>query len=178
MFGPFVRIVKGSATIDKPLMKWRGRSIADVLEMRADEALAFLRISGELCGRCKHWLMDEIFTLGSTGDDLIGREAQRVKLASELVTRRGHCVYVLDEPTTGLHMSDVLRLVDVLQRLVDQGHSVWAVEHHLDVLWQCDYYGRSGWRCGRRTYCGKGRPESVAKSDTATGEALQERFRR
>ena len=82
--------------------------------------------------------------LGQAATTLSGGEAQRVKLAAELTSKRGHCLYVLDEPTTGRYMQDVRALVDVLHRLVDQGHTVWVVEHHLDVLWQCDYLVEMG----------------------------------
>jgi len=114
--------------------------------------------------------------LGQSATTLSGGEAQRVKLAAELVSRKGHAVYVLDEPTTGLHMEDVQRLVDVLQRLVGQGHTVWVVEHHLDVLWQCDYLiemGPDGGDAGGQMVA-VGTPEVVAATESPTGIALRE----
>jgi excinuclease ABC subunit A len=160
-------------------IQWRGRNIAEVLQMRADEALAFFANQHRI-SRSLQALVDVglgYLQLGQPATTLSGGEAQRVKLAAELMSRKGHCVYILDEPTTGLHMEDVQCLVDVLHRLVEQGHSVWLVEHHLEVLWQCDYLvemGPDGGEQGGQVVA-KGRPELIAQTQTATGEAFRRR---
>ena len=158
-------------------VRWRGKSIADVLKMRADEALAFF-INQRKIVRGLQALVDVglgYLELGQPATTLSGGEAQRIKLAAELSSRRGHCVYLLDEPTTGLHLQDVRRLVGVLHRLVEKGHTVITVEHHLDVLWQCDVLldlGPGGGEDGGRIV-GAGTPESVARKNTPTGMALR-----
>jgi len=115
--------------------------------------------------------------LGQPATTLSGGEAQRVKLAAELTSRRGHCVYILDEPTTGLHLADVARLVEVLHRLVDAGHTVITIEHHLDVLAQSDWIldlGPEGGAEGGRLVA-QGTPEAIELAGTATGVALSTR---
>ena len=119
-------------------------------------------------------------TLGQPGTTLSGGEAQRVKLASELTSRKGHCVYILDEPTTGLHLDDVARLVAVLHQLVDAGHTVLTIEHHLDILFQVDHLidlGPEGGTGGGQLI-GQGAPAKIAKLATPTGVALAEYLRR
>lgn len=159
-------------------VRWRGKSIADVLSMRVDEALAFF----ENHPRIRRLLaaLDDVglgyLSLGQPANTLSGGEAQRVRLAKELVSRKGHAVFVLDEPTTGLHMADVARLVAVLHRLVDDGHTVITIEHHLTMLSQSDHIiemGPGGGVDGGRVVA-SGRPFTVSRKDTPTGSALQE----
>lgn len=157
-------------------VRWKGKSIADVLSMRCDEALELFR-NHKRIARTLQALVDVglgYLALGQPATTLSGGEAQRVKLASELSSRRGHAVYVLDEPTTGLHLTDVRRLVEVLHKLVEQGHTVVTIEHHLDMLRQADWLielGPEGGEGGGRLLA-EGSPGQVAGSDTPTGRAL------
>ncbi len=157
-------------------VRWRGHSIADILGMRID-AVAHEFSNHRSLSKKLNALVDVglgYLTLGQPATTLSGGEAQRVKLASELTSRQGHCVYILDEPTTGLHLSDVRRLVEVLHRLVDAGHSVIVIEHHVDVLLQADWIidmGPHGGEGGGQIVA-QGTPEQVAKKGTATGQAL------
>ena len=145
--------------------------------MRCVEALDFFTNHKHLSKRLQA-LVDVglgYLTLGQPANTLSGGEAQRVKLASELVSRRGHCVYVLDEPTTGLHQQDVATLVKVLQRLVDVGHTVITVEHHLDMLMQSDWVvemGPEGGDAGGLCVAA-GTPEQLMETSTSTGIALR-----
>jgi excinuclease ABC subunit A len=157
-------------------VRWMGHSIADVLAMRIDEVLTLFQNHRGLARQLQA-LVDVglgYISLGQPATTLSGGEAQRVKLATELGSRRGHCVYVLDEPTTGLHLSDVAKLVQVLHRLVDQGHTVVTIEHHLDMLAQADHLIDLGPEAGAGggEVVGVGTPEQVAKADTPTGRAL------
>ena len=121
---------------------YKGRSIADVLEMTVDEALEFFRDLPKLADRLQT-LQDVglgYIRLGQASTTLSGGEAQRVKLATELSKRAtGRTIYILDEPTTGLHTDDVKKLLEVLQRLVDTGNTVLVIEHNLDVIKSADY---------------------------------------
>ena len=163
-------------------VRFKDKSIADVLAMRADEALELFKAQRRL-KRPLQALVDVglgYLTLGQPGTTLSGGEAQRVKLASELTSRKGHCVYILDEPTTGLHLDDVARLVAVLHQLVDAGHTVLTIEHHLDILFQVDHLidlGPEGGTGGGQLI-GQGAPAKIAKLATPTGVALAEYLRR
>ena len=120
-------------------------------------------------------------TLGQSATTLSGGEAQRVKIAAELSTlqRSKHTVYILDEPTTGLHFADVERLLDSLNRLVDAGHTVVLIEHHLDVIKSADYIvdlGPEGGHAGGELVAA-GTPESIARCRAShTGRFLKARF--
>ncbi len=121
---------------------FRGKTIADVLELSCEEALGFFAHQPPIA-RHLQTLVDVglgYIRLGQSAPTLSGGEAQRVKLASELSRRStGHTLYVLDEPTTGLHFDDVRKLLDVLSRLVDQGNTVIVIEHNLDVIKSADW---------------------------------------
>ena len=121
---------------------WRGKNIAEVLDLSCEEALEFFAAQ-PVISRHLRTLVDVglgYVRLGQPAPTLSGGEAQRVKLASELAKRStGHTLYVLDEPTTGLHFEDVRKLLDVLQRLVDQGNTVCVIEHNLDVVKSADW---------------------------------------
>ena len=157
-------------------VRWKGKSIADVLAMRCDEALE-LFANHKRIRRLLQAMVDVglgYLSLGQPATTLSGGEAQRVKLAAELTSRKGHAVYILDEPTTGLHLSDVARLVEVLHRLVDQGHTVITIEHHLDMLRQADWVlelGPDGGEAGGQLVAA-GPPVHIATLPTATGRAL------
>jgi excinuclease ABC subunit A len=159
---------------------YRTKSIADVLEMRVSEALAFFenfpRIVEQLA------TLDAVglgyITLGQNSTTLSGGEAQRVKLASELGKRSsGRTLYVLDEPTTGLHFADIQRLLDVLNRLVDMGNTVLVVEHNFEIIKSADYVidlGPEGGAAGG-TIVAEGTPEAVVKvKESHTGRYLKE----
>jgi excinuclease ABC subunit A len=158
---------------------YRDRSIADVLNMPISEALEFFSRQPAIA-RHLQALVDVglgYVRLGQPAPTLSGGEAQRVKLATELARRpTGHTLYVLDEPTTGLHFEDVHRLLTVLHRLVDQGNTVLTIEHNLDVIKTADWIVDLGPEGGRRggRIVGEGVPEDVARLDTATGTVLRE----
>ncbi|MEO8229070.1 MAG: excinuclease ABC subunit UvrA [Chloroflexota bacterium] len=157
---------------------YKGRSIADVLEMTIAEALEVFSAVPSVAAKLR--VMAEVglgyVHLGQPATTLSGGEAQRVKLATELSRRAtGRTLYVLDEPTTGLHFADVEKLLQVLHRLVDQGNTVLVIEHNLDVIktadWIVDLGPAGGFRGGR--VVGLGTPEAVARiKDSATGEYL------
>jgi len=158
---------------------FRGKNIADVLDLSCEEGLAFFSNQPPIA-RHLQTLVDVglgYVRLGQPAPTLSGGEAQRVKLASELSRRpTGHTLYVLDEPTTGLHFEDVRRLLEVLGRLVDQGNTVVVIEHNLDVIktadWIVDLGPDGGDRGGRLV--AEGTPEQVAKtSGSYTGEVLK-----
>ncbi|MEI8147467.1 MAG: excinuclease ABC subunit UvrA [Actinomycetes bacterium] len=157
---------------------YRGKSIADVLHMPIAESLDFFSKQPSI-SRHIQALVDVglgYVRLGQPAPTLSGGEAQRVKLATELARRpTGHTLYVLDEPTTGLHFEDVDRLLTVLHRLVDQGNTVLTIEHNLDVIKTADWIVDLGPEGGKRggVITAVGTPEQVAKSKTATGEVLR-----
>jgi excinuclease ABC subunit A len=167
-------------------VSWRGKSIGDVLRMEVDEAVEFFASMPAIAHPLK--LLQDVglgyLTLGQPSPTLSGGEAQRIKLVTELskvrddVTRRGqkppHTLYVLDEPTVGLHMADVERLVRVLHRLVDGSHSVIVIEHDLDVIAEADWVidlGPEGGAAGGRVVA-EGPPEQIVAAGTHTGRAL------
>ncbi len=158
---------------------YRGKSISDVLNMPIEDSLAFFERQPSILRNVQS-LMDVglgYVKLGQPAPTLSGGEAQRVKLATELARRpTGHTLYVLDEPTTGLHFEDVRRLLEVLHRLVDQGNTVLVIEHNLDVVKTADWVIDLGPEGGRRggTVVGEGTPEEIAALSTATGTVLRE----
>jgi excinuclease ABC subunit A len=165
---------------------WRGKNIGDVLQMEVDEAVEFFAAMPNI-GHPVQLLKDVglgYLTLGQPSPTLSGGEAQRIKLVTELskvrddITRRGqkapHTLYVLDEPTVGLHMADVEKLIKVLHRLVDGGHSVVVIEHDLDVIAEADWVidlGPDGGNAGGRVVAAT-TPEGVVALGTHTGVAL------
>jgi excinuclease ABC subunit A len=161
---------------------YRGKSIADVLELTVDQALPLLENFPAIANKLRT-LQDVglgYVTLGQSATTLSGGEAQRVKLAKELSRRgTGSTLYILDEPTTGLHFEDTKKLLDVLSRLVDQGNSVVVIEHNLDVIRTADRVidlGPEGGAGGGRIVA-EGTPEEVARHDaSATGRYLAELF--
>jgi excinuclease ABC subunit A len=161
-------------------VKYKNRSIADVLEMSVDEALEFFR-NIPVISRHLQTLSDVglgYVKLGQPAPTLSGGEAQRIKLSSELQKRAtGNTLYVLDEPTTGLHFEDVRKLLAVLQRLVGAGNTVLVIEHNLDVIKTADWIvdlGPEGGDAGGRIVA-EGPPEAVAaNAGSYTGQFLAE----
>ena len=168
-------------------VSWRGKSIGDVLQMEVDEAVDFFATMPNIAHPLQ--LLKDVglgyLTLGQPSPTLSGGEAQRIKLVTELskvrddVTRRGnkapHTLYVLDEPTVGLHMADVDKLIRVLHRLVDGGHSVVVIEHDLDVIAEADWIidlGPEGGDGGGLIVAAD-TPEAVVALGTHTGVALK-----
>jgi len=156
---------------------YKGKNIADVLEMTVEEAVEFFKNIPRIKNRLQT-LFDVglgYVKLGQPATTLSGGEAQRVKLASQLYRRsKGRALYILDEPTTGLHVDDIARLLDVLQRLVDSGDSVLVIEHNLDVIKTADYIidlGPEGGDNGGEVVA-SGTPEQIADSECYTGQYL------
>ncbi|WP_051986437.1 excinuclease ABC subunit UvrA [Clostridium amazonitimonense] len=174
-------VCKGARFSNEGLeIKYKDKSIADVLEMTVEEALDFFKDTKYL--RHKLEIISELglgyMRLGQSSTTLSGGEAQRVKLAYELskIKRGAHNLYILDEPTTGLHLSDIQKLVDCLKKLVDKGHTVLVIEHHLDVIKSADYIidmGPEGGNGGGYVVA-EGTPEQVAKvAASHTGRFLK-----
>ena len=159
-------------------VKYKGKSIYDVLEMTVEEAVEFFANMPKIHRKLKTLLDVGLgyVKLGQPATTLSGGEAQRVKLATELAKRStGKTVYFLDEPTTGLHIADVHKLVQVLQKLVDAGNTVIVIEHNLDLIKTSDYIIDIGPEGGDRggTVVAKGTPEQIAKNpDSYTGKYL------
>ncbi|MGD9975224.1 MAG: ATP-binding cassette domain-containing protein, partial [Desulfatirhabdiaceae bacterium] len=161
-------------------IKYRGHSIADVLDLSVRQALELFGTYPAIKS-ILNTLMDVglgYIKLGQAATTLSGGEAQRIKLARELAKRQtGSTLYILDEPTTGLHFQDIRMLLSVLQRLVDAGNTVVVIEHNLDVIKSADWIidlGPEGGNAGGRVVA-EGPPEGVAKSKTSyTGYFLKE----
>jgi excinuclease ABC subunit A len=166
---------------------WRGKSIGDVLTMEVDEAVGFFQTMPSIAHPLQ--LLKDVglgyLTLGQPSPTLSGGEAQRIKLVTELtkvrdeVGKRGnkapHTLYVLDEPTVGLHMADVDKLIHVLHRLVNAGHSVLVIEHDLNVIAEADWIvdlGPEGGQAGGQVVA-SATPEQVVRLGTHTGVALK-----
>ncbi len=164
-------------------VKYKGKSIYDVLNMTVEEALDFFGPVPSIKRKIQT-LYDvglSYIRLGQPSTELSGGEAQRVKLATELSKKStGRTVYILDEPTTGLHFADVDKLVSILQRLTDGGNTVIVIEHNLDVIKTADYIIDMGPEGGDRggTVIAKGTPEQVAEcKDSYTGQYIREMLR-
>ena len=160
-------------------VRYRGKTIADVLDMTVEQALEFFSTHPKIAKKLQT-LFDVglgYIKLGQSSTTLSGGEAQRVKLATELARRdTGRTLYILDEPTTGLHVADVERLLSILERLCDSGSSVLVIEHNLDVIKTADYIidlgPEGGDRGGSIVACGT--PEQVALVENSyTGQYLK-----
>jgi excinuclease ABC subunit A len=159
-------------------VRYRGKSISDVLNMTIEQAVDFFETNPFITQKIK--VLSEIglgyLTLGQSSTTLSGGEAQRVKLASELNRKdTGNTLYILDEPTTGLHFEDVRVLLDVLNRLVDKGNTVVVIEHNMDVIKCADYVIDIGPDGGNKggTVTFAGTPEDLAKlKNNYTGKFL------
>ena len=162
----------------------RGKTIDDVLNMPVEEGAKFF--AGEPAVGKKIEVQSDLglgyLTLGQSATTLSGGEAQRIKIATELskLQRSKHTVYILDEPTTGLHLADVERLLESLNKLVDAGHTVLLIEHHLDVIKTADHVidlGPEGGHAGGEVVA-TGTPEDIARSKSSyTGRFLKARLR-
>jgi len=160
-------------------VKYKGHSIADLLELTVEEALPLLETNPQIRPKLQTLLDVGLgyIHLGQSSTTLSGGEAQRIKLAKELSRRQtGRTLYVLDEPTTGLHFEDVRKLLEVLQRLTDLGNTVLVIEHNLDVVKTADWIidlGPDGGEGGGRLVTA-GTPEHVMRSRKSyTADALR-----
>lgn len=160
-------------------VRFKGKSISDVLDMTVEEAVTFFENQPKILRKIQ--TLNEVglgyISLGQHATTLSGGEAQRVKLATELSKRdTGKTLYILDEPTTGLHFQDIAHLLEVLQKLVDKGNTVLVIEHNMDVIKSADYIvdlGPEGGAGGGRIIA-KGTPEEVAKNPASyTGKHLK-----
>ena len=171
----------GAETLEVTL---RGKTITDVLNMPVEEGVKFFAAEPAVSRKIE--VLNDLglgyLTLGQSATTLSGGEAQRIKIAAELskLQRSKHTVYILDEPTTGLHLADVERLLGCLERLVDAGHTVLVIEHHLDVIKTADHVidlGPEGGHAGGEVVV-TGTPEDVAAcKESYTGRFLKERLR-
>lgn len=178
-------VCKGARYNEETLdIRYNGKTIAEVLELSIEEAVAFFQEQRYITHKLR--MLAELglgyLKLGHPATKLSGGEAQRVKLADQLskIKRGKHNIYILDEPTTGLHLADIQRLLDSLNRLVAVGHTVVVIEHHLDVIktadWVIDLGPEGGHRGGRVVACGT--PEQVAETEGSfTGRYLREHLR-
>ena len=165
-------------------VKYKGRSIYDVLNMTVEEALEFFKNvpSIERKIRTLYDVGLSYIKLGQPSTELSGGEAQRIKLATELSKRStGKTIYILDEPTTGLHFADVHKLIDILHRLSEGGNTIVVIEHNLDVIKTADYIidiGPEG-GAGGGTVIARGTPEEVAANPASyTGKYLKPYLKR
>jgi excinuclease ABC subunit A len=165
-------------------IRYKGKNIADVLDMTIEEAAGFFAPIPQVSRKMQTLLSVGLgyIKLGQSALTLSGGEAQRVKLALELSKRStGSTLYILDEPTTGLHFADVKQLMNVIQRLTDQGNTVIMIEHNMDVLLQADHIidlGPEGGDRGGRVLAA-GTPEQVAScSGSYTGTYIRETLER
>ncbi|HHV45382.1 MAG TPA: excinuclease ABC subunit UvrA [Tissierellia bacterium] len=165
-------------------VKYKGKNISDVLDMTVEEALEFFENIPRIQRKIQT-LYDVglgYIKLGQSSTELSGGEAQRVKLATELSRKStGRTVYILDEPTTGLHMADIHKLIDVLRKLVEGGNTVIVIEHNLDVIKTADYIIDLGPEGGDRggTIVATGTPEELAEvEESYTGQFLRKVLRR
>ena len=160
-------------------VRYKGKNIAEVLDMTVEEACTFFENMPKIYRKVKTMFDVGLgyIKLGQPSTTLSGGEAQRVKLATELSRRAtGRTIYVLDEPTTGLHADDVSKLIDMLQQLADAGNTVLVIEHNLDVIKSADYIIDLGPEGGVRggTIVATGTPEEVAKNKNSfTGQYLK-----
>lgn len=159
-------------------VKYKGKTIADVLDMTVEEALEFFKNIPRIKQKIQtlHDVGLGYIKLGQPSTTLSGGEAQRVKLATELPKKpTGKTLYILDEPTTGLHIADVHKLVEILQRLVDTGNSIIVIEHNLDLIKTSDYIidlGPEGGDKGGKIVA-VGTPEQIARNEQSyTGQFL------
>jgi excinuclease ABC subunit A len=163
---------------------YKGKNIAEVLDMTVDDAVEFFRPIPRIYKKMQ--TMQDVgmgyIKLGQPATQLSGGEAQRVKLATELSRRsQGKTIYILDEPTTGLHIADVHKLLEVLQRLVENGDTVLVIEHNLDVIKQADWLVDLGPEGGARggQIIAEGTPEAVCDvSESYTGRFLKRHMER
>jgi excinuclease ABC subunit A len=160
-------------------VEYRGKNIADVLEMTVSQATEFFDAIPQMRGKLK--VLSDVglgyIRLGQAATTLSGGEAQRIKLSRELSKRdTGRTLYILDEPTTGLHFVDIAKLLDVLNELIGRGNTVIVIEHNMDVIKCADYIidlGPEGGERGGEIIC-KGRPEAiVACKESYTGAFLK-----
>ena len=160
-------------------IKYKGKNINDVLNMRVDEALEFFDNHVKVKNKLK--VMQDVglgyIRLGQSAPTLSGGEAARVKLAKELQKKpTGKSLFILDEPTTGLHSADIKKLLTILNRIVDNGDTVIIIEHNLDVIKVCDYIIDLGPEGGNRggNIVATGTPEEISKVDESyTGSFLK-----
>ena len=160
-------------------VRFKGKSIADVLDMTINQAVDFFTGIPTILNKIK--VLQDIglgyIKLGQPSSTLSGGENQRVKLATELAKKStGKTVYILDEPTTGLHSYDVKKLINILQRLVDAGNTVLVIEHNLDVIKSVDYILDLGPEGGDKggTIVAQGTPEEISKVENSyTGKYLK-----
>jgi excinuclease ABC subunit A len=163
----------------------RGKTITDILNMPIEEGVGFFKEEPSVARKIE--VLNDLglgyLTLGQSATTLSGGEAQRIKIAAELsrLQRAKHTVYILDEPTTGLHLADIERLLQCLNRLVDAGHTVIAIEHHLDVIKTADHVidlGPEGGHAGGEVVV-TGTPEQVAACKASyTGRFLKPHLQR
>ena len=165
---------------DTLAVRYKGKNISDILDMPISEAYEFFKANARIAPKLKAMVDVGLgyVHLGQSSVTLSGGESQRMKLAAELFRKAtGNTLYILDEPTTGLHSADIKVLLDVLQKLVDQGNTVIIIEHNMDVLGSVDYIfdmGPEGGAKGGRIVA-QGTPEELAANPASvTGPYLKE----